>query len=388
MSAFEFTLLYTNNYSFSIEGHSIDVTTIWKTLRKNPTFRCRKYQMHELSADDHIEDFDSEKHSVWFLGGPHTFNQNGTECSVTAIDTKDNQSIVFTVYASNSTDAENTFLSIMDDVFTNHMKMQPDLDKYMYIWNVNDVSEDWDRSSLRSLRSFDTIYLPTDVKQELSKRVENFLGARKEYELFGMPYKLVGLLEGPPGTGKTSVIHALASKHERDMAILTITPKMTNTTLIKLIARLPENCFLVLEDVDCLFDAREGQRDAYHITFSTLLNMLDGANSREGIVVLMTTNYRDKLESALVRPGRVDFIVSFDFVKEPEIRAALAKFVPKRATEFSAIVKTIKQYKFTVATLQKFLFEHRHDSTLLKPSTLAEFENLIHEYHKDDNKSE
>lgn len=374
MPAFEFTLLYTNNYSFSIKGHSIDVTTIWKTLRKNPTFRCRKYQMHELAMDDHIEDFDSEKHSVWFQEGPHTFEQNGTECSVTAIDKKDNQSVVFTVYGPNSTDAENTFLSIMDDIFSNHMKMQPDLDKYIHIWNADDVSEDWNRTSLRSFRSFDTIYLPKDVKQELSKRIENFLGARKEYELFGMPYKLVGLLEGPPGTGKTSIIHALASKHEKDIAFLTITPKMKNTTLIKLFSRLPENCFLILEDVDSVFNAPD--------LFTTLVNILDGINIHEGMVVLITTNYRNKLEPALVRPGRVDFIIPFDYVKEPEIRTILAKFVPKRTTEFNAIVQTIKDYKFTVATLQKFLFEHRHDSTLLKPSTLAEFENLIQEYHK------
>lgn len=316
--------------------------------------------MHELSADEQIKDFDDENHALWFAEGPHTFTWKGIECSVTQINTKDNNSIVFTIYAAISSDAESTFLSIMDDVYNEYKQTQSEQDKCISVWNVNE--ETWYRSSVRSLRSFDTIYLPTNTKKTIIKYVDDFLASRKEYELFEMPYKLVGLLEGPPGTGKTSVIHALATKYEYNIAFLTMSQTITNSTLIKLISTLPDKCFLVIEE------CKENHN---------ILDILDGINCREGMIVFIITNNRNDLGSALIRPGRVDFIATFDFVKEPEIREILMKFVPKRFLEFNAIMSALGKYNLTVATLQKFLFEHRHDSTLLKKSTLAEFEYLI-----------
>ena len=79
------------------------------------------------------------------------------------------------------------------------------------------------------------------------------------------------------------------------------------------------------EDIDAAFVSREindqssDSRDiekrrmnesAYQglnrLTFSGLLNAIDGVTSTEGRIVFMTTNYRDRLDSALIRPGRVD----------------------------------------------------------------------------------
>ena len=45
----------------------------------------------------------------------------------------------------------------------------------------------------------------------------------------------------------------------------------------------------------------------YRVTFSGLLNAIDGATSTEGRVIFMTTNYPERLDPALIRPGRVDF---------------------------------------------------------------------------------
>lgn len=382
MPSFEFKLLYTEDYTFSIGDASIAPVTIWKVLRANKTFRCKHVQLHDLAVDEsgEIQNFDDIGHSIWPATGSHTFTWEGTECEfVVSSENKDN-SVSFIIHASISTDAEETFLSIMDALLKEHKQQEPQFEKYVSIWNVDDENMCWYKSSVHNQRSFDTIYIPTDTKRKVLRRIDDFIESHDDYESFGMPYKLVGLLEGPSGTGKTSFIHALASKYERDIAILTITSRMTNATFVKLVAALPKNCFLVIEDIDCLFDG-----DGYTVTFSTLLNVLDGANSCDGMIAFVTTCFPDNLESSLVRPGRVDFIATFDFAKETEIRTMLEKFVPDKATEFPTVIEVLRQYNFTVATLQKFLFEHRNDKTLLKPSVLIEFKKLIRLHHADFN---
>lgn len=382
MPSFEFKLLYTDDYTFSIGDASIAPTTIWKVLRANPTFRCKTVQMHDLAIDEsgEIKDLDDTGHSIWPVAGPHTFNWEGTECVLTVEKENKDNSLIFLIWAPVSTEAESIFLSIMDTVLKEHKQEGPQPEKYVYVWNVDDESMTWYQSSVRNQRSLDTIYLPADTKRKIQRRIDDFLESRDDYVSLGMPYKLIGLLEGPPGTGKTSLIHALATKYKRDIAILTITSRMTNATFKKLLAALPQNCFLVIEDIDCLFDG-----DSYSVSFSTVLNILDGMNTSEGMIVFATTSFSDNLESALVRPGRIDFILPFDFIKETEIQTMLEKFVPSKVSEFPTIVEVLRQYNFTTATLQKFLFEHRNDKTLLKPSILSEFKKLIRLYHADYN---
>ncbi|KAM0723691.1 hypothetical protein Q7P37_000679 [Cladosporium fusiforme] len=56
------------------------------------------------------------------------------------------------------------------------------------------------------------------------------------------------------------------------------------------------------------------------ISLSGLLNAIDGVASHEGRVLIMTTNHPDKLDSALVRPGRVDRKVAFSLAMREEVR--------------------------------------------------------------------
>merc|ERR1711994_655768 len=79
------------------------------------------------------------------------------------------------------------------------------------------------------------------------------------------------------------------------------------------LADAPVNSIILLEDVDAAFISREdsvASDSAYkgvnRLTFSGLLNAIDGVTSTEGRIVFMTTNYVDRLDPALIRPGRVD----------------------------------------------------------------------------------
>jgi len=75
----------------------------------------------------------------------------------------------------------------------------------------------------------------------------------------------------------------------------------------------PTNSIILLEDIDAIFVGRESVgRGRGRVSFSGLLNALDGVRSQEGRILFMTTNHREKLDAALLRPGRADYHVLLD----------------------------------------------------------------------------
>lgn len=80
------------------------------------------------------------------------------------------------------------------------------------------------------------------------------------------------------------------------------------------------NSIILLEDIDAIFQGRESvqeKRDGgQSVTFSGLLNALDGVRSQEGRILIMTTNHKDKLDPALLRPGRADRCIELGNAKE------------------------------------------------------------------------
>lgn len=122
------------------------------------------------------------------------------------------------------------------------------------------------------------------------------------------------LLHGPPGCGKSSYITALAGELEFGICVLNLSERgLSDDRLNHLLSMAPQQSIILLEDIDAAFISREDsaqQRAAYEglsrVTFSGLLNCLDGVASTEARILFMTTNYLDRLDPALIRPGRVD----------------------------------------------------------------------------------
>ena len=371
----------TSRTCFSINGKTADERHIYKAII-NSTNSPNHFTTKTTDIDTENIEFPRgcRKHdNVIFANGTHIFTWAkmlvSLEVSDISLDYR-SKSLRFTIHAPNSIIAENTFVSMCESFFQEACEDQEIDEDYLQIFNINDDSE-WVASSVRRYRSLDTIYLPSSIKDVAVTRLEEFIGSRSEYDLYSIPYKFVCLLEGPPGTGKTSLIHALASRFEKNIAMLSITPKMTDATLIQIFSDLPEDAILVIEDIDCLFKGRSNKRDSYNISFSTLLNLLDGMNCTDGNIIFLTTNFKRELESALVRPGRIDLVLSFTPAGESEIRAALAKLAPRHLSEHEKIITQIKNYSFSIAALQKFLFEYRNESTLLRRELLHKFISMI-----------
>ena len=63
-----------------------------------------------------------------------------------------------------------------------------------------------------------------------------------------------------------------------------------------------------------------------NVTFSGLLNALDGVRSQEGRILMMTTNHREKLDPALLRPGCADMHVELNMASESQMKGLFKKF--------------------------------------------------------------
>jgi mitochondrial chaperone BCS1 len=129
------------------------------------------------------------------------------------------------------------------------------------------------------------------------------------------------LLYGPPGTGKTSFTQAIAGACGLHICYLNLAGgNLNDDSLNTLLNSTEVNSIILLEDIDAIFQGRESvqeKRDGgQSVTFSGLLNALDGVRSQEGRILIMTTNHKDKLDPALLRPGRADRCIELGNAKE------------------------------------------------------------------------
>jgi chaperone BCS1 len=180
----------------------------------------------------------------------------------------------------------------------------------------NSYMTDWRKfGQPRRKRPLESVILDYGVKERIVSDVKDFLASGKWYYDRGIPYRRGYLLHGPPGSGKSSFIQALAGELDYDIAILNLSERgLTDDRLNHLLTVIPSRTLVLLEDVDAAFSNRRVQTDAdgyrgANVTFSGLLNALDGVASAEERVIFLTTNHVERLDEALVRPGRVDMTV-------------------------------------------------------------------------------
>lgn len=166
----------------------------------------------------------------------------------------------------------------------------------------------------RRKRPLGSVILDEDVKEDIVADVKDFLQRQQWYVDRGIPYRRGYLLYGPPGSGKTSFIEALAGELDYSVAMINLSERgMTDDKLAMLLTKLPQRSILLLEDADAAFVNRQQRSsDGYSgatVTFSGLLNAMDGLAAGEERIAFLTTNHIDRLDPALIRPGRVDLMV-------------------------------------------------------------------------------
>lgn len=141
------------------------------------------------------------------------------------------------------------------------------------------------------------------------------------------------MLYGPPGSGKTSFIQALAGELGYNICLLNLAERgLTDDKLNHLLGLVPDRSIILLEDVDSAFSRRvQTTEDGFKssVTFSGLLNALDGVASSEERIIFMTTNHYERLDPALIRPGRVDLRELLDDAVGEQAYRLFVKFYGK-----------------------------------------------------------
>ncbi|KAJ3065692.1 hypothetical protein HDU99_004102 [Rhizoclosmatium hyalinum] len=222
----------------------------------------------------------------------------------------------------------------------------------------------WRRTRSRPIRPLSTIVLDGSTKQTVLCDALEFLKNEKWYADRGIPYRRGYMFYGYPGTGKTSFVTALAGELKLNIYVISLANKgLTDETLTELMVDTPPRCILLLEDIDAAFVSRsltstvsattrpgtpaENQNSGSivtNVTFSGLLNAIDGVAAQEGRILVMTTNHIEKLDPALIRPGRVDVKVLFDKATRAQVKDLFVQFFikpPVPATDETTVQSSI-----------------------------------------------
>lgn len=217
----------------------------------------------------------------------------------------------------------------------------------------------WKETPLeRNKRKFTTVIMKNNKNNQIGDMLKHFNESEDWHVERGIPYKKTFLFYGPPGTGKTSMIKAIANELQRHIHYLNLAVIKNDTELIGLMSRINfKETVLVIEDIDAqgkLVHKRskefaqelgqpvssnpdnstgtgntikpEEKKPEQTVTLSCLLNQLDGINNNHGMVAILTTNFPEILDEALVRDGRVDEKVFFDYVDHEQIYNMFSNF--------------------------------------------------------------
>lgn len=269
------------------------------------------------------------------------------------------------------------------------------------------------KHTFSTTRSFENVYF--EDQAVVSKRTEFFLKNRSWYEKKGIPYTLGFLFHGEPGCGKTSETKAIAHVSRRHIVNIQLSEIKTKSQLRHLFFNddihvytgqntekytipIHERLY-VIEDIDAMGDvvlerslklptAPPPKKDPFAveeeevfkepIDLAFLLNLLDGTLEASGRVMIITSNFPERIDKALIRPGRIDMIVQFKKCSRKILREIICGFYDLETVDHPLFEKEDVDGRWSPAEVNQILFRNFENpkiamDELMEPANLYVF---------------
>ena len=246
----------------------------------------------------------------------------------------------------------------------------------------------YSKAKFTTNRTFKNVFF--EERDQVRDRVNFFLNRRDWYDQKGIPYTLGFMFHGPPGVGKTSSIKAIANEGKRHIINVQLSEIKTKAQLQHLFFNdeihvyngvqtekytipVSERLY-VIEDIDAMgdtvlrrewkkptiekkkeddfFDRKEEEKDVIDLAF--ILNLLDGTLEANGRILAVTTNFPERIDRALIRPGRIDMIVNFKKCNLAVIQEMVRSFYDSD----TVVNDPSLNYKWSPAEVNQILFRN------------------------------
>ena len=181
-----------------------------------------------------------------------------------------------------------------------------------YIKVINYYGNDYSVTYLPK-RDFANCYLESSVKEKIISALNRFINNKEIYKKTGITYKTGFLFYGKPGSGKTTLAKAIASYLNWQIIFIDKSCKELPTEGVN-------NSIILIEDIDCLSISNRTDENVLEnkepskISLHDFLNYIDGVLSPNNCIFIATTNYIDRIDSALIREGRFDFKIEIPYM--------------------------------------------------------------------------
>jgi len=284
-------------------------------------------------------------HLFWYCGRPMWIQR----------DIAMNLQVIETVKISALFGSRRLLEQMLEDVIRRAYARLAD---HTMLYTIDRYGESWNLAGARPRRQIGSVVLEGDHRERLLEDVKEFFQRRQWYADLGIPWRRGYLLYGPPGTGKTSIAYALAGELHLKLCALSLTnSKLNDQTIADLLQKTPPRSLILIEDIDAFFVARDKQDLRIEVSFSGLLNALDGVAAQEGRIVFLTTNHLDRLDRALIRPGRIDQVIELGNATREQLRTIFLRFFPESAPLADDLAEQYPDRSLSPARIQQALLE-------------------------------
>lgn len=249
--------------------------------------------------------------------------------------------------------------------------------------NIYSYQHEWSHSGNSKKRPLYTLYMDKSTKNDIMQDAKHFIDNQDWYNLRGIPYRRGHLYFGPPGCGKSTAIKVLAS--ELDLPLYTINlSNMDDDDLQYALGRTSVPCVLAIEDVDSFefSHARKnvkGEADTKglkikqrrhriirkattcEVTLAGLLNAIDGIASKEGTILVLTSNDPGVLDPALIRSGRVDKRYEFKNLESEQVLEMFKVFFKDKEKLHKKVLDFSKNKSHSASWWQGYFLDNNDD---------------------------